>query len=550
MPVAATLAIAVAAAGGVAIGKSMAPPATAVTFTPKTVVPQTIFNARFMPDGQTLIFSSALSGNSPTLFESRPDSATPRPFGPPRTHLLSISKSGELAVIMNAGFQAHRLMRGTLARMTMDGAPRPIAEDVREADWLPDGSDLAVIRVVSDRDQIEFPMGHVVHRTAGYLSDPRVSPDGNLLAFMEHPVKFDNRGWVKVVDRNGTVTAVAGEFAAAEGVVWSADSRSVLFSAPPSGTSEYAIHMALAAGGRPWLTVLSSAGTLYVHDRAADGRLAVTHEDTTYGVAARGAGPDERDVTPLDQSWAPSLSKDGTFVTMTDGYGGDDYAVILRRLDGSPPARLGDGNAGQLSPDERWVTANLFSTGRCVVYPTGAGKTVPIEMGPLQQCTGAFWFPDGKSLMITGNEPGKPERTYRVSFPGGTPQALLPEGHELRQISRDGRHLLVRNGDGAMERFEIGGKSEPIKGLTSADAVLEWSADLRSVTVGSRGTIPAIVSQVNLDTGERTKVAELAPANLAGVLAVNPQVFRGDGRQYAYAYTKRVSALYLVTGLR
>ena len=68
---------------------------------------------------------------------------------------------------------------------------------------------------MDNRDQIEFPIGHVVSQTAGYFSDPRVSPDGTLLAFMEHPVKFDNRGSVKVVDRNGKVSAAECEAAQA-----------------------------------------------------------------------------------------------------------------------------------------------------------------------------------------------------------------------------------------------------------------------------------------------------------------------------------------------
>ena len=546
----ATAAAVIAGAGGLAVGKSMTPPATLVTFTPKTAVAQAIFHGRFMPDGQTFIYSSALTGNAPSLFEARPDTALPRQFGPPRTHLLAISKSGELAVMMNASFVAHRLMSGTFARMTIDGAPRPIAEDVREADWLPDGSDLVVIRAVNENDHIEFPMGHVVHTTVGYFSDARVSPDGNLVAFMEHPVKFDNRGWVKVVDRSGKVTSIAGEFAAEEGVAWSADSRSVFFSAVRSGNTDYELHRAPAAGGEAFATILGSAGSLMVLDRAPDGRFAVTRTDNTYGVAARAHGGEEIDLTILDQSWGPSLSRDGNFVTMTDGNSGDDYGVVLRRLDGSPPARLGDGNSGDLSPDGRWVTANIFSTGRCVVYPTGAGKTVLLDMGPLQQCSGAFWFPDGTSVLIVGNEPGKPVRAYRASFPVGTPKALLPEGQQPRAMSPDGRHLLVFNPDATFEQVELGGQAVPVKGLKAPDIVLEWKGDLRFVTVSERGTMPAVVSRVNLVTGERTKLSELAPVNQAGVLSIGAAAFRDNGRDYVYGYTKTVSTLYFVNGMQ
>jgi hypothetical protein len=539
-------AVAIAAAlGGVALGRTLAPAAPGPAFTAKTMVAQAIFNARFMPDGETLVFSSALTGTTPSLFEVRADSATPRRFGPQGTHLLSVSSTGELAVLTDATYIGHRLLSGTLARMAVDGAPRALTENVREADWLRDGSDLVVVREVPGGDQLEFPVGQIVYRTSGYLSDPRVSPDGTRVAFMEHPVKFDNRGWVRVVDRSGAVTTVGGEFNGEEGVAWSPDGRTVFFSG--AFEAEYRVFAAPAAGGTPPVALVSSAGTLYIHDVAPDGRMAVTREDVRYGVVARGAGEDaERDLTPLDQAWIPFLSDDGRFVVFTDGRGGPDYAAVLRRVDGSPPVRLGDGNAWDISPDGKWVTANLFSTGRCVAYPTGAGSTVTIELGPLESCDLAVWFPDGQSLLISGREPGKPARTYRAAFPGGTPEAFLPDGVEPRHASADGRTLLVRDQSRSWHRFEIGGSSTPVKGLLANDTILDWSDDTQTVLVGGDRSIPAQVFRVRLDTGERTKVGELAPADRAGLLGVNPAAWRDDGRQYLYSYVRRVSALYLV----
>jgi hypothetical protein len=536
----------VAAAGGVALGRTMVPPVTEVTFTQKTMVAQAIFNARFMPDGKTMVFSSAMTGNSPSLYESRADSAAQRAFGPPGTHLLSIARTGELAVLTGARFLGHRLMSGTLARMNVDGAPRAIGENVREADWLPDGSDLVVIRSGGGRDQLEFPIGHVVLQTIGYFSDPRVSPDGTRVAFMEHPVKYDNRGWVKVVDRAGAVTTIGGEFNGEEGVAWSPDGRHVLFSG--SDAAEYRVYSAPAAGGKTPVAILSSASSLYIHDIAADGRVAATREDTRYAVIARGAGQDaERELTPFDQAWLPTLSEDGRIALFTDGRGGLDYAVNLRNVDGSPPVRLGDGNAGNLSRDGRWATANLFSTGRCVVYSTGAAPMVPVELGPLERCTGARFFPDGKSLLIEGNEPGKPNRVYRASFPGGTPQPLLPEGITPRVISDSGRSVLANDASGAWLRFEIGGGSAPVKGLGPGDDIIEWSADERSAVTGNGRTIPAQVFRVQLDTGARIPLGEVAPQDRAGVLGLTVHAYRENGRQYVYAFTKRVSALYLIT---
>src|SRR6185436_12353961 len=98
---------------------------TPIAFETKTFDPQIVFNARFAPDGQTIVFSAALEGNSPELFVSRPGAVAPQALKLPRTHLLAVSSKGELAVLTDARFLGQRLFRGTLARMPIDGAPRP-----------------------------------------------------------------------------------------------------------------------------------------------------------------------------------------------------------------------------------------------------------------------------------------------------------------------------------------------------------------------------------------------------------------------------------------
>src|SRR5712692_4483134 len=176
-------------------------------------------NARFMPDGQTIVYSAALHGFTPDLFVIRPDSEAPQPLGVSKAQLLSVSSRGELAIITNAQLIQWRLFSGTLARMTLGSAPRPMLEHVREADWSPDGSSLAIVHDLGNgRDRVEYPVGTALHEVSGYLSDPRVSPDGSRVAFFEHQQRFDDRGWVKVVDLGGHVTTLAGEYWGMEGL--------------------------------------------------------------------------------------------------------------------------------------------------------------------------------------------------------------------------------------------------------------------------------------------------------------------------------------------
>ena len=210
-----TAALVVAAAViGVVAGRSsvpaMSPPT--VTFGTKTFDPMTVFNGRFGPDGETIVFSAAVTNRASELYVIRPDAVTPQRFGPANTHLLSVSSTGELAVLTDATFISHRLFSGTLARMRLDGTPRPWLENVREADWSPDGSTLAIVRDLGQKDQLEYPIGKVLHTADGYLSDVRVSPDGERVAFFEHPIRYDDRGWLKVVDKTGMVKTLTPEY--------------------------------------------------------------------------------------------------------------------------------------------------------------------------------------------------------------------------------------------------------------------------------------------------------------------------------------------------
>jgi hypothetical protein len=103
-------------------------------------------------------------------------------------------------VIENAVHLGQRLYKGTLARMTIGSSPRAGRR-------RPRGRLGARWRHPRDRSRpgqraiVQYPEGTTLYEASGYLSDPRV-PDGRSVAFFEHQWRWDDRGWVKVVDRN------------------------------------------------------------------------------------------------------------------------------------------------------------------------------------------------------------------------------------------------------------------------------------------------------------------------------------------------------------
>jgi hypothetical protein len=556
-PVLGAVALIAAGAGGIAVGRTFAKPASApLQFTMRTFEPQSIFNARFMPGGEAIVFSSALSGNAVGLFEIRAGTLEPRSFGPPRTHLLSVSSTGELAVLADARFLGQRLFTGTLARMSLEGAPRPWMDNVREADWSPDGSTLAVVHNVSLKDRLEYPIGKVLYETGGYISDPRVSPDGSRVAFLDHQAQYDDRGWVKVADRAGTVTTIAGEFTGAEGLTWSRDGSTLFFSASSESVREgghlYQVHSVRASGSGGGASVrLTSPGDFYVHDIAPDGRWLATREDSRLGVVARGANEGvERDLTWLDLSWFPWLSTDGRRLLFSDGHVGANYGVVWRTTDGSPIARLGEGNAMGFSPDGTFALANIFTPPSLVLYPLGAGEPVRLERGAIERYySTAIWFPDGKSIVFMASERSRPPRAYRQDISGGAPKPFLGGDMTPAAISANGATVLGKDVSGRWQFYPVSGAAPlTAKGLTAGDAVVCWEG--AAVFVRPDTEVPAKLERVDSATGTRTLVKELAPADRAGLISIRLSTYHPATGAYTYDYSKRVSTLFVVEGAK
>jgi len=551
----AALVVAAFVAGGL-LTRRLTPTATPITFETKTLTSQWVTRARFTSDGQTIVFSAAESGNVPELFMLRPGAIIPQPLGLPGAHLLSVSSKGELAVLIGARYLHHFLFEGTLARMTIDGAPKPWLENVREADWSPDGSTLAIVHVVDGRDQLEYPIGKVLYRFSGYLSDPRVSPDGTQVAFMEHLVPGDDRGWVKVVGTDGTVKTLAGEYWGEEQLAWSPDGSQLYFSASESGNESYQVMAVNVAGAPEVRQAFSGPGGMLVNDINGDGRQLVTRHDRRWQMQALLPGEDnERDVGWQDFAITGVVSPDRKSMAFTDisDRAGANYATSLRDLATGKVVRLGEGASFGFSGDGRWVGALVPSTLEIQLYPVGAGQTIRVPRGNLEAYTGDLpqWFAKSPRLVVCGNEKGKGTRCYAQGMTDGALTPLTPEGVTRALIAPDEQALLTRSANGTYEvRSATNGQVSPARGLTPTDVPLRWSADSQSVVVTTQARIPALVERVNVATGARTSLREIAPPDRAGLTMVLLNDWIEDGHGYVYQYQRSLSTLFVATGVR
>jgi len=514
----------------------------------------TIRMARFAPDGKNIVYSAAWEGNPIDLFVTRPDSPESRPFGLSKAEVLSISPDGEMAVLLNSHNVDPYTNEGTLARVPLGGgAPREVLEHVQWADWSPDGSNFAVVREFGGLTRLEYPIGKVLYQTGGWLSHPRVSPKGDLVAFIEHPVRRDDAGMIATVDLSSKKKILSTGWETAWGLGWSPSGNEIWFSSTRIGYGRYL--SAVTMSGKERL-LAREPGTLTLQDVAKDGRVLITRDVPRVGMVGMTAGSNkERDLSWLDWSAPKDLSPDGKMLLFTESgeAGGENYSTYLRGTDGSPAVRLGDGLSFALSPDGRWALAGQPKPPvQFTLLPTGAGESKELTHDQVNRLW-ARWFPDGKRLLFSADEPGKGVRLYVQDVNGGAPKAITGEGvnGSLLTISPDGTQVAMVGADQKPVLLNIdNGEIRPIPGLEVGEVPARWSSDGRSLFVYRLGEVPATVNKLDLATGHKQIWKQLVPLDVSGVTDISSVLITPDGNNYVYEYGRTLSDLYLVNDLK
>lgn len=524
-----------------------------VTYRKLTAQRGGIWNARFSPDGKTVLYAASWDGRSPEIFETRPGIPTSRSVGVPQSNLLSISRSGTMAVTLEQRSFRVRPLPGTLAEVPISGGmPRRILDDVLAADWTPDGRTLAVTHRVGSKLRLEKPPGHVLYETSGNLRFVRVSPNGRWLAFVESPVELAFWGCIVIMDSSGRVITRTREWKSMFGLAWSADGREVWFSSSEDVVSSDL--RAVTPEGKVRV-VARFPGWVALHDIGPDGRMLLARTQFQVGIRGRSfASDEERELGWMDWPIAADISSDGrTLLFDEQGMGGGpNYSVCVRGMDGSPPVRLGEGSARSLSPDGQWALAvQQGPPFQLNLLPTGVGDTTSLPRGRIEKYDRAGWLPDGKSVVFEGAEAGRAWRTYVQEVNGrGLPRPITPEGMAGARVSPDGYLVAAVSSDRKLFVCPVaGGEPTLVADLQPDESVAQWTADGRSLYLVHSDGASMSVTRIDRNTGKREPWRSFSMPDPAGVGRMS-LVLTPDGRAYACGYARLLDELYLVEGLK
>ena len=512
-------------------------------FTQLTFRRGVVTSARFAPDGRTIVYSALWDGQAPEIFSRRLEGPSSASLNLPPGMLLSVSSRSELAVLLAPPGERGVNWLGTLARVPLSGGPvRPVLESVLDADWSPNGRDLAIIRWHTGQFQLEYPVGRVLLRPSPQTR-VRVSPDGQRVALLADDA-------VLLVDRQGKTNRLPVP-PLHQRLAWSADGHAILLDAGDSDLRRTLRKVSLD-GRSEEITALP--GTLVLHDVAADGRVLLHHGFERWVVRAR--APDEaeeHDASAFSNSAVQGLSANGNQVLLWDVGDGPPGSLLLQPTRGGAAVRLGEGRALGFASDGRSVVMETFDgeNRQIAVVPTGSGETARLSVGNLDQLCCA-WLAGDRRLVFHAAEPKHGRRAFVLELPAGRIRPLTPERTTAIAGTLATGEVLAAHEDGALSAHALdSSQTRPLASRLPSDpfmVAVRVDAEGRSVFV-RQGSVPAVIGRLDVTTGQRADAHTLMPSDGAGVAHIWSEMVTPDGRGYAYTYGLYLQDLFLAEGL-
>ena len=505
--------------------------------------------SRFVPGGDSVIYTRLSAEGHGQIFLVNTDSPEARPLDFEHSAILAVSRTGELAIMM-WGANGFPMDHADLARVPLNGgSPRVVGHGAYAADFSPDGETLATVQ--EGGGAIEYG-GRVLYRSRGLITAMRISPAGDRIAFLDHPLRDDDAGVVKVVDLKGNARTLTRHWNSVSGIAWAPSGREIWFAA-----SDVGIDRALRAvtlDGKDRL-ISSAPGVLRLLDISSTGRVLLARDDMQMTMTGHLAGDTgERDLTWFDSSHVDDISADGNLVLFTESgeASGAHYWIYVHNRKTGSTTRIGNGRALSLSPDGTRALAMDPADGKyLLMVPVGDGTTQRISADRFLYQWAQF-FPDGKSLLVAGGYQGQASALFRQSLSGGKPEPLRTGGayvdSDFSTIAPDGVHLAGLTPAGKCVVIALGTDNVQSCGPDRTLVPAKWAADSRHLYMNTVGAAPFRVLLADPSTGRAELVRTFSSPVAGGLQWLAKVAITPDGEHYAYSLQRMVSQLFVVDG--
>jgi eukaryotic-like serine/threonine-protein kinase len=513
-------------------------------FHPVTYRPEAISSARFLPGANTAIFTVSSSHDGDRTLRTGVDGGNFEPDTVAPGALMSVSRTGHVAVLdWRSNEKATKV-----TEFWPEGRKSELnVQNISGMDWLPSGKNIALIRRVTAETTIEFPAGRVIYRTVGRVTNLRVSPAGDRLAFLEHPDRDDNRGHVTVLEQNGSARRLTADWSSADGLAWSPSGREIWFTASKVTTARTLYAVSLTGKLRK---ISTAPASLRVFDIAPNGRVLVSVDEMRNAMFARFPGASqETDVTHFDQSTVQDMSRDGQSLLFTESgdAGGQHYTALLYDYPTRRSRVIGSGRAMALSPDKQMaLTLDLEDDSALNLVDLRSGNSRRLSGGGVHYQWARFL---SNSVILVGAAPsGTQVMLYRQLLDGSPPRPLAGLPYlDYPVVSSDGGKVVGLSGKDLVI-VHICDKSVQTVPLDRVSVPVAWSADQRSLYILPLTSSPLAIMKLDTGSGSLLPWKAIQTSHspsfgrLCGVAAAP------DAGAYAYSFYQNLSRLYVVDG--
>ncbi len=452
---------------------------------PPRVVPLTAFAGNetqpsFSPDGNQVVFAwNGEKQNNWDIYVKMIGSATVLRLTTDATDDLfpAWSPDGRQIAFLKGGERT-----GLYLISPLGGPERKIAEfDAAPGApaWSPDGKFLVAAKYRQDQDpapdagelflvpvETGEPRPFLVPAPGRWYRYPAFSPDGRSLAvdscggstqapfcdvvLVDLTADFLPRGKPRQLTAAGVYSV---------GMAWSADGRSLVYSAGTTPQYFLLFRLDLAGDGQPKRLEMASQGATYPAVARKNNRLAFSRWaiDTDVWRLQVGNKPEPLLVSSAADRNA-QFSPDGQRVAFASGRSAQSITIWLANADGGGLVQLTRGpeehhGSPRWSPDGRWIAFDARGKdGRwnIGVVESSGGPSRRLTSGPFSNNVPA-WSHDGNWIYFSSDRTGRFE-IWRVPSQGGLAE----------QITRDGGYAVLESPDASTLYYTKGGGTGPL----------------------------------------------------------------------------------------